>query len=97
MILAGYSGRMDSFFASNPGMSSRIAHHLDFPGYSLDELAAIALLMLGEVRYRLSDEAQTTLRDYLSRRMRQPAVRQRPQRQERPGASQAQARQPPAR
>jgi probable Rubsico expression protein CbbX len=72
VILAGYSGRMDSFFASNPGMSSRIAHHLDFPEYSLDELAAIAQLMLGEVRYRLSAEAETTMRDYLSRRMRQP-------------------------
>jgi probable Rubsico expression protein CbbX len=72
VILAGYKDRMDSFFASNPGMSSRIAHHLDFPEYSLDELAAIAQLMLGEVRYRLSEEAETTLRDYLSRRMRQP-------------------------
>jgi probable Rubsico expression protein CbbX len=72
VILAGYKDRMDAFFGSNPGMSSRIAHHLDFPGYSLDELAAIALLMLGEVRYRLSEGAETTLRDYLGRRMRQP-------------------------
>jgi probable Rubsico expression protein CbbX len=72
VILAGYKDRMDSFFASNPGMSSRIAHHLDFPEYSLDELAAIAQLMLREVAYRLSDEAETTLRDYLARRRRQP-------------------------
>jgi probable Rubsico expression protein CbbX len=72
VILAGYKDRMDAFFASNPGMSSRIAHHLDFPEYSLDELAAIAQLMLGEVRYRLSDKAKTTLREYLSRRMLQP-------------------------
>jgi hypothetical protein len=72
VILAGYKDRMDTFFASNPGMSSRIAHHLDFPEYSLDELAAIAQLMLGEVRYRLSAEAEATLREYLSRRMVQP-------------------------
>jgi probable Rubsico expression protein CbbX len=72
VILAGYRDRMDDFFASNPGMSSRIAHHLDFPEYSLDELAAIAHLMLGEARYRLSAEAEATLREYLSRRMRQP-------------------------
>jgi probable Rubsico expression protein CbbX len=72
VILAGYRDRMDAFFASNPGMSSRIAHHLDFPEYALDELAAIAHLMLSEVRYRLSDEAETTLREYLSRRMLQP-------------------------
>jgi hypothetical protein len=62
VILAGYKDRMDEFFASNPGMSSRIAHHLDFPEYSLDELVAIAQLMLGEVRYRLSDEAEATIR-----------------------------------
>jgi probable Rubsico expression protein CbbX len=72
VILAGYKDRMDTFFASNPGMSSRIAHHLDFPEYSLDELAAIAQLMLSEVRYRLSGEAEATLREYLSRRMVQP-------------------------
>jgi len=72
VILAGYKDRMDSFFASNPGMSSRIAHHLDFPEYSLDELADIAQLMLGEVAYRLSGEAEATLRHYLDRRMRQP-------------------------
>ena len=72
VILAGYAGRMDAFFTSNPGMSSRIAHHLDFPEYTLDELEAIARLMLGEARYRLSCGAETTLRDYLSRRMRQP-------------------------
>jgi probable Rubsico expression protein CbbX len=72
VILAGYKDRMDQFFASNPGMSSRIAHHLDFPEYSLAELAEIAQLMLGEVRYRLSEEAEETLREYLARRMRQP-------------------------
>jgi len=72
VILAGYKDRMDTFFASNPGMSSRIAHHLDFPDYDLDELDAIAQLMLSEVRYRLSDEAEPTLREYLGRRMLQP-------------------------
>jgi probable Rubsico expression protein CbbX len=72
VILAGYSDRMDTFFASNPGMSSRIAHHLDFPNYSLDELAGIARLMLTEARYRLSADGEATLRDYLSRRMDQP-------------------------
>jgi hypothetical protein len=72
VILAGYPDRMKEFFASNPGMSSRIAHHLDFPEYSLDELVTIAQRMLGQVGYRLCAEAETTLREYLSRRMRQP-------------------------
>src|SRR5499427_8268945 len=42
VILAGYRDRMDRFFESNPGMSSRIAHHIDFPDYGLDELRQIA-------------------------------------------------------
>jgi probable Rubsico expression protein CbbX len=72
VILAGYTDRMEAFFTSNPGMSSRIAHHLEFPDYTLDELAAIAGLMLGRQRYRLSAEAEATFRDYLARRMTQP-------------------------
>jgi probable Rubsico expression protein CbbX len=72
VILAGYADRMEAFFTSNPGMSSRIAHHLEFPDYTLDELAAIAALMLGRQRYRLSAEAEATFREYLARRMDQP-------------------------
>jgi probable Rubsico expression protein CbbX len=72
VIMAGYADRMETFFASNPGMSSRIAHHLEFPDYSLDELTAIGELMLREQRYRLSAAAHATFRDYLARRMTQP-------------------------
>jgi len=72
VILAGYAGRMEQFFASNPGMSSRIAHHLEFPDYTLAELAAIGDLMLDGQRYRLSAEAADVFREYLVRRMSQP-------------------------
>jgi probable Rubsico expression protein CbbX len=72
VILAGYADRMETFFASNPGMSSRIAHHLEFPDYTLDELEAIGGLMLERQRYRLSDEAAKVFRDYLERRKAQP-------------------------
>ena len=72
VILAGYADRMETFFASNPGMSSRIAHHLEFPDYTLDELAEIGDLMLAGQRYRLSEEAAAVFRDYLARRMTQP-------------------------
>src|SRR6266487_269142 len=58
VILAGYKDRMDEFFGSNPGMSSRIAHHLDFAAYELDELTDIGQLMLGQARYYLSTEAE---------------------------------------
>ncbi|MBO0803307.1 MAG: CbbX protein [Nocardiopsaceae bacterium] len=72
VILAGYADRMDAFFASNPGMSSRIAHHLDFPDYTLEELEAIGELMLGGQQYRLSPAAAGAFRDYLRLRMTQP-------------------------
>jgi probable Rubsico expression protein CbbX len=72
VILAGYKDRMDQFFQSNPGMGSRIAHHIDFPDYSLDELVQIALLMLKEQRYLFSDDAEKAFRGYLELRMQQP-------------------------
>ena len=72
VILAGYKDRMDTFFQSNPGISSRIAHHLEFPDYMLNELLAIAQLMLAEQMYRLSPEALQAFEAYLTRRMHQP-------------------------
>src|SRR5512138_1609035 len=63
VILAGYKGRMDTFFRSNPGMSSRIAHHIDFPDYSEGELHAIAELMLAQLDYRLDAAAESALRE----------------------------------
>src|SRR6266566_1754414 len=72
VILAGYKDRMDEFFESNPGMSSRIAHHLDFAAYDLDELVAIGGVMLDRASYYLSAEAESAFRDYLTLRMRQP-------------------------
>ncbi len=72
VILAGYKERMDRFFQNNPGMHSRIAHHMDFPDYTVDELMQIANLMLKEQQYRFSPEAEETFREYLVRRMQQP-------------------------
>jgi probable Rubsico expression protein CbbX len=72
VILAGYKDRMEDFFESNPGMRSRIAHHIDFAAYELDELVAIGRGMLQESRYYLSEEAETTLREYLTQQMRKP-------------------------
>ena len=72
VILAGYADRMETFFRSNPGMSSRIAHHLDFPDYSHDELRQIADRMLGGMNYRYGEGARETFGDYLTRRIAQP-------------------------
>jgi probable Rubsico expression protein CbbX len=72
VVLAGYKDRMDSFFSSNPGMSSRIAHHVDFPDYTPAELEAIGHLMLARDGYDLAPETEPVFRDYLERRREQP-------------------------
>ena len=72
VILAGYKDRMDTFFKSNPGMSSRIAHHIDFPDYSADELFEIAEIMATSMHYRFEAEGEAALREYIERRMTQP-------------------------
>ena len=70
VILAGYKDRMDKFFHSNPGMRSRIAHHVDFPDYSMDELLAIAKLMLAAQNYRFSAEGEKAFAEYIPLRMK---------------------------
>jgi probable Rubsico expression protein CbbX len=72
VILAGYKNRMDTFFQSNPGLSSRIAHHLDFPDYSHEELSEIADRMLAAMNYRFGDGSRQVFSDYLTRRLKQP-------------------------
>jgi probable Rubsico expression protein CbbX len=72
VILAGYRERMQVFFRSNPGLSSRIAHHLDFPDYGAEELEAIAQRMLSCMQYRLSAGGLEALREYIPLRMLKP-------------------------
>lgn len=72
VILAGYKDRMEKFFQSNPGMSSRIAHHIDFPDYVPDELMAIAKIMLESQHYRFSPDAEKAFQEYIVRRMQMP-------------------------
>jgi len=72
VILAGYADRMDVFFRSNPGMASRIAHHIDFPDFASGELMRIADLMLAREQYRLSPAAREAFAEYVGLRMSQP-------------------------
>jgi len=72
VVLAGYKDRMDDFFSSNPGMNSRIAHHLDFAPYDLGELVSIGQLMLDEANYYLSPAARAVFSDYVARQMLEP-------------------------
>lgn len=72
VILAGYKDKMDRFFQSNPGMRSRIAHHIDFPDYTAEELMQIAKLMLAHQNYRCNPEGERALAEYIRLRMQLP-------------------------
>ena len=72
VILAGYKDRMDTFFKSNPGMSSRIAHHIDFPDYAQGELLEIGERMLAGMNYHFGPGARETFAEYLGLRLQQP-------------------------
>jgi probable Rubsico expression protein CbbX len=72
VILAGYKEPMDKFYESNPGLSSRIANHIDFPDYTTPELLQIAKLMLQDQQYRLTPDAETALVRYIEKRKEKP-------------------------
>jgi probable Rubsico expression protein CbbX len=72
VILAGYKEPMDKFYESNPGLSSRIANHIDFPDYTVDELVQIAKLMLQDQQYQLTPDAEVALTRYIEKRKEKP-------------------------
>ena len=72
VILAGYADRMERFFSSNPGFRSRIAHHIDFPDYTNEELLAIAEVMLRHMNYKFTSEARDAFIRYIALRKAQP-------------------------
>ena len=72
VILAGYKEPMDKFYESNPGLSSRIANHIDFPDYTVDELLQISKLMLEDQQYQLTPDAEVALTEYIKRRKQKP-------------------------
>ena len=72
VVLAGYADKMDEFFLSNPGMGSRVAHHIHFPDYTQEELMAIAEMMLDQAGYEFSDGAHSAFREYIEARVEKP-------------------------
>jgi probable Rubsico expression protein CbbX len=72
VILAGYKDRMETFFRSNPGMGSRVAHHLHFPDFTVEELAQIGDLMIKQQDYEFDDEAREAFHEYIERRVKRP-------------------------
>jgi len=72
VILAGYADRMEHFFSSNPGFRSRIAHHIEFPDYTDEELLRIAESMLSQQEYHFDATARAAMSDYIKARRAQP-------------------------
>jgi probable Rubsico expression protein CbbX len=72
VILAGYKEPMDKFYESNPGLSSRIANHIDFPDYNVDELLQISKIMLDDQQYKLTSQAELALCEYIRKRKEKP-------------------------
>jgi probable Rubsico expression protein CbbX len=72
VIFAGYKDRIDRFFQSNPGLASRVAHHIDFPDYTVEELQEIGARMVASLGLELSAEAREALHEYLELRRQQP-------------------------
>jgi probable Rubsico expression protein CbbX len=72
VVLAGYKDRMETFFRSNPGMGSRVAHHLHFPDFTIEELMQIGQLMLDQQNYQFTDGAEKAFHEYIERRVERP-------------------------
>lgn len=72
VILAGYKEPMDKFYESNPGLSSRIANHIDFPDYTVEELLKISTIMLEDQQYQLTSQAELAFAEYIEKRKQKP-------------------------
>ena len=72
VIFAGYPEKMKNFLAQNEGLRSRIAFHLDFPDYTVEELQDIFQLIATEQQYILSPEVLAQSREILAEACHQP-------------------------
>ncbi|RDW13885.1 CbbX protein [Paracoccus thiocyanatus] len=72
VIMAGYADRMDRFFAANPGFRSRIAHHIEFPDYTDEELGRISASMLENQGYAFDEAGRGAMDEYVRLRREQP-------------------------
>jgi probable Rubsico expression protein CbbX len=74
IIFGGTKSKLEGFFNSNPGVSSRIGNHVDFPDYNVSELMEITKFLLNnENRYKFDDETLEVLGFYLTQLVQFPA------------------------
>nr|YP_009296633.1 putative rubisco expression protein [Apophlaea sinclairii]AOM65773.1 putative rubisco expression protein [Apophlaea sinclairii] len=72
VIFAGYKNKMNRFYASNPGLSSRVTNHVNFPDYTAEQLLKITKMMLADQQYKLESSANEVFYNYIIKRMQQP-------------------------
>ncbi|MFB7212249.1 right-handed parallel beta-helix repeat-containing protein [Streptomyces sp. NPDC056255] len=64
VIVAGYTGEMERFLASNPGLSSRFSRRVEFADYSSDELVTIVRQHASAAGYECGAGAGAVMREY---------------------------------
>jgi len=73
-VFSGPKTKIEGFFNSNPGISSRIGNHVDFEDYNVGELTAITKFLLNnENRYKFTDETIKILVFYIEQLVKFPA------------------------
>ena len=63
VIVAGYTGPMEGFITSNPGLESRFNRYFYFPDYDGDQLLEIFKIQCKKNSYTLTPEAENAARD----------------------------------
>ena len=66
VIAAGYTGPMEKFLSSNPGLESRFNKYIFFPDYDGDELNAIFHMQCKKNGYELDDEAESYAKEFFA-------------------------------
>lgn len=62
VIVAGYTGPMEYFINSNPGLKSRFNKYIEFPDYTLEELEKIFYQNCERYDYVVAEEAKDPIR-----------------------------------
>lgn len=73
VILAGYTGEMETFLTANSGLASRFPNKIEFPDYTADELLDITNVLARGKGYRLAESCTEPLRGYYERRQAEDA------------------------
>ena len=73
VILAGYTGEMETFLTANSGLASRFPNRIEFPDYTADELLDITNVLARGKGYRLAESCTEPLRGYYERRQAEDA------------------------